>query len=191
MDSACAFLAGASLGAGLTYMLDPQQGRHRRALIRDKALRLAHDAQDAAEVVAKDARNRAQGLASGDLSVLVGGKRALEHPLRGGWSPTARALMGLTGGGLFLYGLTQEAPEACLLGAVGLALAAEGATNAGLDDIAGAPRQVATRAGEMARRATDAAAHATEHLGFDREDTGGGDSGTDTIAAESVSATRG
>src|SRR5205807_2437450 len=100
--------------------------RRRRALVRDKAVRLAHEAQDAAEVVARDARNRARGLAAGDLSVLVGGKRALRHPLRGGWSPTARTLMGLTGGGLFLYGLTQDAPVSCVLGTVGLALAAEG-----------------------------------------------------------------
>jgi hypothetical protein len=79
--------------------------------------------------------------------VLVGGKRALSHPLRGGWSPSARALMGLLGGGLFLYGLTQEAPAACALGTVGVALAAEGATNAGLDDLARVPQQVADRVG--------------------------------------------
>src|SRR5262245_1423665 len=113
MDRTIAFLAGAGLGAGLMYVLDPQMGRRRRALVRDKAVGLAHQAQDAAEVVAKDAANRARGLASGDLSVLAGGKRALSHPLRGGWSPTARALMGLAGGGLVLYGLTQEAPTAC------------------------------------------------------------------------------
>ncbi|WP_410960003.1 hypothetical protein, partial [Salmonella sp. SAL4434] len=86
------------------YVLDPQQGRRRRALARDKAVRLAHEAQDAAEVVGRDFSNRARGLASGDLSVLVGGRRALANPLRGGWSPSGRALMAGVGAGLFVYG---------------------------------------------------------------------------------------
>ena len=81
-------------------------------------------------MVGRDIRNRAQGLASGDLSVLVGGKRALENPFRGAWSPSGRALLTGLGAGLFLYGLTRSAPAACILGTVGAALAAEGLTNA-------------------------------------------------------------
>jgi hypothetical protein len=147
MDRTVALLAGAGLGAGLMYLFDPDMGRRRRALARDKAVRLAHEAQDAAEVVAKDARNRAQGLASGDFSVLAGGRRALNNPLRGGWSPTARALMGLLGGGLFFYGLTRNAPAACVLGTAGLALVAEGVANAGLDDVTHLPQTLAEKAG--------------------------------------------
>jgi hypothetical protein len=119
-------------------------------------------AQDAAEVVARDMRNRAQGLASGDLSVLAGGRRALRHPLRGGWSPSARALMGLLGTGMFVVGLTQRAPTACILGTVGLALAAEGATNVGLDDVACLSRQAA-------QKAVDLAGAAGERLGLGGE----------------------
>jgi len=155
MDRTIAFLAGAGVGAGLAYVLDPQQGRRRRALGRDKAVSLAHKARDAAEVVAKDARNRARGLASGDLSVLAGGKRALSHPLSGSWSPSARALMGLAGGGLVLYGLTREAPLACVLGSVGLGLLAEGLTNAGVDDFRRLSRQAAEGACAVAGRAAD------------------------------------
>jgi hypothetical protein len=162
MDRAVALLAGVGLGAGLMYLLDPRMGRRRRALVRDKAVRLAHEAQDAAEVVARDMRNRAQGLASGDLSVLAGGRRALRHPLRGGWSPSARALMGLLGTGMFVIGLTQRAPTACILGTVGLALAAEGATNVGLDDVACLSRQAA-------QKAADLAGAAGERLGLGRE----------------------
>jgi len=143
MDRTCAFMTGMSFGAGLMYILDPQTGGRRRALARDKMVRMAHEAQDAADVVRKDAWNRAQGLAAGDWSVLAGGKRALEHPWQGGWSPTARTFMGLLGGGLFLYGLTRSAPEACFLGCAGLALAAEGATNARLDDLADIPKAAA------------------------------------------------
>src|SRR5437763_15093221 len=75
MDRAFALLAGAGLGAGLMYILDPDLGRRRRALVRDKAVRLANKAQDAACVVSRDMQNRARGLASGDLSVLAGRKR--------------------------------------------------------------------------------------------------------------------
>jgi hypothetical protein len=64
MNQAYSFLAGAGVGAGLMYILHPQEGRRRRALTRDKVVGLARQAQDAAEVVAKDMRNRAQGLAS-------------------------------------------------------------------------------------------------------------------------------
>jgi len=165
----CALLAGAGLGAGLMYIFDPQMGRRRRALARDKTVSLAHEAQDAAEVVAKDMKNRAQGLASGDLSVLAGGRQALEHPLSGGWSPTGRTLMAMAGGGLFLYGLTEDAPLSCLLGTVGLALAAEGITNAGLDDLRRVPQQVADTARDVAGLATDAASRASDSLGFGRE----------------------
>src|SRR4051794_31874822 len=119
MDRAMCMLAGAGIGAGLMYLFDPQMGRRRRAIARDKAVSLTHEAQDAACVVGRDMRNRAQGLAAGDLSVLAGGKRALHNPLRGGWSPSARSLMALAGGGLFLFGLTQEAPTACFLGTAG------------------------------------------------------------------------
>src|SRR5947208_8513510 len=97
------------------YLLDAQLGRRRRGLVRDKAVRLAHETQDAAEVVATDMRNRARGLASGDLSVLVGGRRASSHPL-GGWSPAGRTLLAALGGGMFLYGLAQRAPLSCVLG---------------------------------------------------------------------------
>jgi len=129
------------------YLLDPQMGRRRRALAGDQAVRMAHDAQDAAGVVTRDMKNRAQGLAAGDLSVLAGGKQALHNPLRGGWSPSGRALLALLGGGLFLYGLTREAPTACILGCTGLALAAEGVTNAGIDDITRIPQQAAAGLG--------------------------------------------
>jgi hypothetical protein len=135
MRRGIAMLAGMGLGAGLMYVLDPRMGRRRRALARDRAVRMGHRAQEAVDVVTRDMRNRARGLASGDLSVLAGGKRALSNPLRGGWSPSARALMAGFGAGLFLYGLTRSAPASCVAGTVGLALAAEGVTNAGVRDI--------------------------------------------------------
>lgn len=147
MNRAATFLTGVGLGTGLMYFFDPQTGRRRRALVRDKGIRLAHEAQEAADVIGRDLSNRAQGLAAGDLSVLVGGKRALQNPLRGGWSPTGRAFMGLLGAGLFFYGLSRRAPTGCFLGTAGLGLIAEGLTNAGPRDLARIPRMVADNLG--------------------------------------------
>jgi hypothetical protein len=149
MNRTTALLTGAGLGAGLMYFLDPNRGRQRRAHIRDKMIRFSHEIQDARDTVARDMRNRLHGLACGDLSVLIGGKNALRgNPLRGSWSPTGRALLGLIGGGLFLSGLTREAPTACILGTAGLALMIEGATNAGIEDITHMSSKVAKIAAE-------------------------------------------
>jgi hypothetical protein len=140
MNRTTALLTGAALGTGLMYFLDPNRGRQRQARIRDKMTRFSHDIAEARDTVARDVRNRMRGLAAGDLTVLVGGKNALRgNPLRGSWSPAGRAMLGLIGGGLFLSGLTREAPTACILGTIGLGCMIEAATNAGIDDIAEMP----------------------------------------------------
>ena len=54
---------GAAIGAGVMYLLDPGQGRRRRAVLGDKLTKAGHATQDAVGRTAKDARNRAQGLA--------------------------------------------------------------------------------------------------------------------------------
>ncbi len=173
MDRAISLLFGAGLGAGLMYLFDPRNGRRRRALARDQMTHLAHRAENAANVVAKDLRNRAQGLASGDLSVLVGGKRALEHPFQGGWSPSARGLMVLLGSGLFLYGLTEKFPTACILGTAGLALATEGFINVGIDDIAQLSESAACMAREAAERTSEALGldGRTQHAGQENRES--------------------
>ena len=145
-----------ALGALAMYFFDPQRGARRRSLVRDQAVKLTHDVEDAAGVVARDMRNRAQGLAHGDFGVITG-KRAIHNPLEGNWSPSARALMGIAGAGLFLYGLSRPAPMACVLGTMGCALAAEGITNASWEDIEQGSQQIAEQAREtvssMAERA--------------------------------------
>jgi hypothetical protein len=149
MNRAIALLTGAGLGAGMSYFLDPRLGRRRRALIRDKMVRFSHDLQEVGDAVRRDAGNRMRGLAAGDLTVLVGGKNALRgNPLRGDWSPTGRALLGVIGGGLFLSGLMRDAPMACVLGTAGLALMIEGATNAGIEDITHLPSKMSNMAAE-------------------------------------------
>ena len=129
-------------GAGLMYLFDPERGRTRRALIRDKVVRLQHEAEHVSDVVSKDMSNRLQGLRSGDYSVLVGGKNTLSNPLRGAWSPSGRAILTGLGAGMVLYGLSRRFPTACLLGTAGLAMIAEGITNAGIDDVRNLPKKV-------------------------------------------------
>jgi len=53
-----------ALGAGLMFLLDPSQGRRRRALIRDKAVSSAHQAQRYAASTGRHLGNKAQGWAA-------------------------------------------------------------------------------------------------------------------------------
>src|SRR6185436_5550374 len=55
-------LFGGALGALAMYFLDPQQGRRRRALARDRVTHAAKAAGEAGSVAARDAVHRAQGL---------------------------------------------------------------------------------------------------------------------------------
>jgi uncharacterized membrane protein len=55
-------LMGMLAGAGLMYLADPERGRRRRALARDRANHLLHRSGDAAGTTARDLRNRTGGL---------------------------------------------------------------------------------------------------------------------------------
>jgi hypothetical protein len=56
------FLVGAAIGAGLIYMLDPQSGGRRRALVRDKLVRASNVTRDAVDTTARDLANRSRGV---------------------------------------------------------------------------------------------------------------------------------
>jgi BON domain-containing protein len=57
-----ALLAGIGLGAALAYLFDPEAGRRRRALARDKAVRSARLAGEALDATARDLGNRTTGV---------------------------------------------------------------------------------------------------------------------------------
>jgi uncharacterized membrane protein len=57
-------IAGALAGAGLMYLLDPDRGARRRALVRDQAVRARHRFAEGAEATGRDLRNRARGTAA-------------------------------------------------------------------------------------------------------------------------------
>lgn len=62
--TAATLIGGLGLGAALMYVLDPERGKRRRALARDKAARIAHKASDRLDARARDWRNRARGAAA-------------------------------------------------------------------------------------------------------------------------------
>jgi hypothetical protein len=60
-------LVGIALGAGLMYVLDPDSGRRRRALVRDQIAHGRHELEElevAARARSRDLRNRARGAAA-------------------------------------------------------------------------------------------------------------------------------
>jgi hypothetical protein len=59
-----ALFGGVGLGAGLMYVLDPERGRRRRSLARDKVIAAMNKAEDALSATAKDVTNRARGVAA-------------------------------------------------------------------------------------------------------------------------------
>ena len=54
---------GMALGAGLMYLLDPDRGGRRRALMRDQLRHAEHELEDVATRTARRVRNRTRGLA--------------------------------------------------------------------------------------------------------------------------------
>lgn len=61
------FLAGLVVGVGLMYLLDPDRGRRRRALVRDQVVSAGHDLGELGETLgakARHVRNQAAGLAA-------------------------------------------------------------------------------------------------------------------------------
>lgn len=62
MDKRLAMILSAGIGAGWMYFWDRQLGNRRRALMRDKFVRLAHQADHALDVTRRDLMNRTCGI---------------------------------------------------------------------------------------------------------------------------------
>jgi uncharacterized membrane protein len=57
-------LSGMLVGAGVMYLLDPDRGGRRRALLRDQGIRAWHKTEDGVGTVTRDLRNRSAGAAA-------------------------------------------------------------------------------------------------------------------------------
>ena len=62
MKEVIALLGGLGAGALLMYLLDPDRGNRRRALIRDKVVKLNRQTQEALSGKVQDVSNRAKGM---------------------------------------------------------------------------------------------------------------------------------
>jgi osmotically-inducible protein OsmY len=62
MNKALTFAAGVGVGTGIMYLLDPDRGKRRRALLRDKCAWSARRTGEIFEGTAHDLRNRTQGI---------------------------------------------------------------------------------------------------------------------------------
>jgi len=82
-ETATAAAVGIAAGSGLTYLLDPNLGRRRRAILRDKVMHAAHHAVDEGEAAARDMQHRTAGYGA-----------RLTRPLRRGRQPTTPQLEG-------------------------------------------------------------------------------------------------
>ena len=70
MDKRLVFAGGIGAGAALMYLIDPDRGPRRRALVRDKVVSASHSVGGAAGKTARDMRNRSQGIAAEMRSLL-------------------------------------------------------------------------------------------------------------------------
>jgi hypothetical protein len=68
------------VGAGLMYLLDPDRGNRRRALIRDKMVKLNRQTQEAVSGRVKDMGNRAKGMLHEARSMVVTDETTAEQP---------------------------------------------------------------------------------------------------------------
>lgn len=64
MRALTTWLSGLTAGFALARLLDPAQGRRRRAMVRDQAIHAAHAVGEAVTATGRDARHRAQGVAA-------------------------------------------------------------------------------------------------------------------------------
>ena len=61
---------GIGVGVGLMYFMDPERGRRRRALVRDRIMHTTHASSDALGAMGRDLAHRAAGMAARARSVL-------------------------------------------------------------------------------------------------------------------------
>src|SRR2546423_5570448 len=69
MNRGVALVGGAGLGAALMYIFDPDRGKRRRALLRDKVEATGNKVSEKAEKMGRDLKNRAYGVVAETKSI--------------------------------------------------------------------------------------------------------------------------
>lgn len=70
LNAVMALMASAGAGAGLMYMLDPDRGARRRALVRDKAVHVARRTSTVLAKGVRDVRHRSRGVLASTRAIL-------------------------------------------------------------------------------------------------------------------------
>jgi hypothetical protein len=127
-------VVGSGLGAGLMFLLDPNMGRRRRALIRDKAFSMMRTASSAADKTARDVKNRVYGTI---ITAKSGHKLDVRRLsiLQRNWPPAIRLLVGVTGGLATAAGLKQGGIVGSVIASIGAGVAAVAITNFSVRDL--------------------------------------------------------
>jgi hypothetical protein len=165
MDRALSFLGGAAIGAVTMYYFDPDRGRGRRSACEDQWAARGRRAVRDLDKAGRDLAHRAQGLAHEARHLVRGetpandGHRPISFDVMNEhFAPGTRLLLGVLGGGLFAWGVAQDAPEACVLGTIGAALALPALTGYGAGVFHGresAQEQPRVMAGQSTTAATE------------------------------------
>jgi hypothetical protein len=82
MNKALTFVTGLGAGSALMFMLDPDRGRRRRVLVRDRLVGTWNDTGDALRKTSRNLGNRAQGVAASTRSIFgerAQGRRLIER----------------------------------------------------------------------------------------------------------------
>src|SRR5687768_197708 len=131
-------LSGLGLGALIMYLSDPQAGRRRRARLVDQYEHTSRKVHRGADVVLRDARNRAQGFVA-TAKRYAHNPRSRHRPGRHSdarmelmqqhWSPAWRSLAVAIGAGLTMAGWIRGGLSGLAMGTVGGGLVARATTN--------------------------------------------------------------
>lgn len=128
-------ITGVVVGASAMYLLDPDRGAGRRALLREQGAQVGHKLGDGLGATARDARSRTRSTAAAlrarfkseasDEEVEHAGERARTGRLdllQDSWAPATRLLVGIAGGVLLAQGIRSRGIIGRSLSAVGIGL---------------------------------------------------------------------
>ena len=124
---------GAGIGAGLMFLLDPQMGKRRRAVFRDKTVSFRRQASAAIDKTARDLRNRTYGT----VVAFKSGHIAQMRPsiFNANWPPAIRLIAGTAGGAITAVGTAKKGVAGFVLGGIGAAALTLAITNFSIRDL--------------------------------------------------------